>query len=111
MKKIIVLCAAAAMILSFATNPFTGTKTIAFVPDSSLFASSFQRYSEFLKENKVVTGTSDAYMVPRVGEKIRKSAEQWLLANGYSNYLKVFFFNDTATTEIYTLSLHDALPI
>src|SRR3712207_7368638 len=24
---------------------------------------------------------------------------------------KTFFFNDTATTEIYTLSLHDALPI
>ena len=23
----------------------------------------------------------------------------------------LFFFNDTATTEIYTLSLHDALPI
>src|SRR5438093_5193392 len=28
------------------------------------------------------------------------------------NYLYIFFFfNDTATTEIYTLSLHDALPI
>src|SRR2546427_13303240 len=27
----------------------------------------------------------------------------------YLNYF--FFFNDTATTEIYTLSLHDALPI
>src|SRR3712207_7690746 len=25
--------------------------------------------------------------------------------------LCLFFFNDTATTEIYTLSLHDALPI
>src|SRR5438477_12381725 len=25
--------------------------------------------------------------------------------------VKFFFFNDTATTEIYTLSLHDALPI
>src|SRR6266403_1881182 len=25
--------------------------------------------------------------------------------------MPVFFFNDTATTEIYTLSLHDALPI
>src|SRR5690242_21783101 len=24
---------------------------------------------------------------------------------------RFFFFNDTATTEIYTLSLHDALPI
>src|SRR2546422_8580348 len=29
-----------------------------------------------------------------------------------SNIMRVFFFfNDTATTEIYTLSLHDALPI
>src|SRR2546421_11927156 len=28
----------------------------------------------------------------------------------FSNFL-IFFFNDTATTEIYTLSLHDALPI
>src|SRR3712207_9034475 len=27
------------------------------------------------------------------------------------NLYVVFFFNDTATTEIYTLSLHDALPI
>src|SRR3712207_8117873 len=26
-------------------------------------------------------------------------------------YYVIFFFNDTATTEIYTLSLHDALPI
>src|SRR3712207_8644692 len=28
-----------------------------------------------------------------------------------SSGVVVFFFNDTATTEIYTLSLHDALPI
>src|SRR2546422_11761376 len=28
-----------------------------------------------------------------------------------SQLLIFFFFNDTATTEIYTLSLHDALPI
>src|SRR5271157_5159167 len=27
------------------------------------------------------------------------------------NSVQRFFFNDTATTEIYTLSLHDALPI
>src|SRR3712207_9139238 len=29
----------------------------------------------------------------------------------YYNIYFFFFFNDTATTEIYTLSLHDALPI
>src|SRR5476651_2884342 len=32
---------------------------------------------------------------------------RWLL----SVFFFFFFFNDTATTEIYTLSLHDALPI
>src|SRR3712207_9390156 len=30
---------------------------------------------------------------------------------GHLYILYFFFFNDTATTEIYTLSLHDALPI
>src|SRR2546422_7684149 len=31
--------------------------------------------------------------------------------NAPASYDQFFFFNDTATTEIYTLSLHDALPI
>src|SRR5256885_12297906 len=29
----------------------------------------------------------------------------------FASFIIIFFFNDTATTEIYTLSLHDALPI
>src|SRR6267378_3651288 len=33
------------------------------------------------------------------------------LATYPSSSTAFFFFNDTATTEIYTLSLHDALPI
>ena len=33
----------------------------------------------------------------------------WLLVELF--VFLFFFFNDTATTEIYTLSLHDALPI
>src|SRR5260370_40449590 len=36
----------------------------------------------------------------------------FLLSNTQSPIFSIFFFfNDTATTEIYTLSLHDALPI
>src|SRR3989449_8063930 len=37
-----------------------------------------------------------------------------LVTFGYTllfRHFAFFFFNDTATTEIYTLSLHDALPI
>src|ERR1039457_3416997 len=33
------------------------------------------------------------------------------LETGWLSKFQFFFFNDTATTEIYTLSLHDALPI
>src|SRR3954470_25083732 len=33
------------------------------------------------------------------------------MALGPFSLTSIFFFNDTATTEIYTLSLHDALPI
>src|SRR3712207_8874755 len=35
----------------------------------------------------------------------------WLRRWQGESYAIFFFFNDTATTEIYTLSLHDALPI
>src|SRR5256885_16977805 len=35
----------------------------------------------------------------------------YILCHHWSACLRFFFFNDTATTEIYTLSLHDALPI
>src|SRR3990172_5767362 len=45
----------------------------------------------------------------RVGGEDRKST-RLNSSHGYISYA-VFFFNDTATTEIYTLSLHDALPI
>src|SRR6266487_4565657 len=34
-----------------------------------------------------------------------------MMFSRWSCCLVFFFFNDTATTEIYTLSLHDALPI
>ena len=34
-----------------------------------------------------------------------------LIFHHYLVFYIFFFFNDTATTEIYTLSLHDALPI
>jgi len=77
-----------ALMIGCATNPFTGKKTMALVGNNELFASSFQQYGTFIKENKVVTGTADAQMVNKVGDNIRKAAETYLKANGYSNYLK-----------------------
>src|SRR2546430_10419391 len=41
---------------------------------------------------------------------MRELVEKYLIVGIAFSFL-FFFFNDTATTEIYTLSLHDALPI
>src|SRR2546430_12415029 len=42
---------------------------------------------------------------------IKLDVRRWVSSINYIDRCPVFFFNDTATTEIYTLSLHDALPI
>src|ERR1017187_10199124 len=44
-----------------------------------------------------------------VGAQINEMRPDRVASNRFQ--LVFFFFNDTATTEIYTLSLHDALPI
>lgn len=87
-KRTVSLLAIFIVIASCSTNPFTGKKTLALVPNSQLFPMAFQEYSSFLKENKVVKGTKDAQMVTNVGRKIAVASERWLTANGYAGYLK-----------------------
>src|SRR5215467_7639826 len=50
--------------------------------------------------------------VKQTGKKFRVGIKSNISTNR-NNLISLvfFFFNDTATTEIYTLSLHDALPI
>lgn len=76
------------LFLACTTNPFTGKKTLALVPNSQIIPMAFQQYDQFLSENKVVTGTADANMITSVGQKISTAAERWLNANGYAGYLK-----------------------
>ena len=68
--------------IACSTNPVTGKKTLALVSNSEIFASSFSQYGEFLKTNKVITGTADAKRVETVGMKIRAAAEKLLQSKG-----------------------------
>lgn len=86
MKKI-VLITALLVISACKTNPFTGKSTLNFMPNSSLFPTSFAQYNQFLGENKVIKGTADAEMIKRVGQRISKAAELWLDRNGFKGYL------------------------
>ena len=87
MKKIVAFIGLMLILFSCATNPFTGKKVLNFVPNSQLFPMAFQQYGTFLKENKVISGTSDAKTVENVGVKIKKAAERWLNAHGQGEYL------------------------
>ncbi len=87
LKNAFIILVTIGLITACATNPFTGKKTMALVPNSQLFPTAFAQYDQFLSENKVVKGTSDAAMVTRVGQKIAVAAERWLNANGHVGYL------------------------
>ncbi|MDU8887262.1 M48 family metallopeptidase [Yeosuana sp. MJ-SS3] len=87
-KKQISLIGVLLLILSCATNPFTGKQTMALVSNDQLFPSSFQQYNQVLSESKVVKGTSKAEMITRVGQRIAVAAERYLDANGFQGYLK-----------------------
>lgn len=86
-KVKIVLVFLFALVFSCAKNPFTGERTMAFVPNSQIFPSAFQQYNQFLSENKVIKGTSEAKKIETIGMKIKTAAERWLTANGKSDYL------------------------
>src|SRR5579884_3464100 len=60
--------------------------------------------AERITSNKPLTNFAVLQALPMISES---NPQTGLLMES----LIVFFFNDTATTEIYTLSLHDALPI
>lgn len=87
MKKYLVFFGVTCLFLACSTNPFTGKKSLNFVSNSEIFPAAFQQYDQFLKENKVITGTADAKRVETVGIKIKNAAEKWLKANGQQHYL------------------------
>jgi predicted Zn-dependent protease len=88
MRKIVLILAVFLAVVACKTNPFTGKKVLNFYPNSQIFPMAFAQYDQFLTENNVVEGTSEARMITKVGQRISSAAERWLTANGYPGYLK-----------------------
>ncbi|NAS12071.1 M48 family metallopeptidase [Poritiphilus flavus] len=87
-QKIILTVVVFLAVAACKTNPFTGKSTLNFYPNSQIFPTAFAQYDQFLGENKVVEGTTEAKMIEKVGQRIASAAERWLTANGYPGYLK-----------------------
>jgi len=87
MKKIITILSVIMLCSGCATNPLTGSSTMAFVDNKELFPSSFIQYEEFLNQNTVIYTTDEAAMVSWVGSRLAEAAQKWLTAEGTPNYL------------------------
>ncbi len=87
-KKVLLVVSTLLLLVACKTNPFTGEKNLNFVSNEQIFPASFQQYDQFLQENQVVTGTQEAQMIQRVGNKLVTAAERYLNANGYQGFMK-----------------------
>ena len=56
--------------------PITGRRQINLMPEYMLMDMSLTNYNQFLKENKTISGSSDAISVKRVGSRLSKAAEE-----------------------------------
>ncbi|MCC5946592.1 MAG: M48 family metallopeptidase [Bernardetiaceae bacterium] len=72
------------------TVPVSGRKQLAFIPNSELFAMSYQQYSGFLDDSRVVTGTPEAKMVANAGSRIKLAVEEYMREIGASDRTKDF---------------------
>ena len=69
-------------LFSCATNPMTGRRTMALVSNEQLFPMSFAQFDEFIAASTVVTGTPEAQMIQRVGNRLVEATERWLDSMG-----------------------------
>lgn len=88
MKKFSMVLLLLVAVVACKVNPFTGKKTLNFYPNSQIFPMAFAQYDQFLEQNNVVEGTTEAQTIEKVGKRISNAAERWLTANGYPGYLK-----------------------
>src|SRR5256885_1331907 len=86
----------------------TGMKRKSLEPDlPGTESGSRDRKSTRLNSSHLVI----SYAVFCLKKKTKPTANILVFTSSPAATIFFFFFNDTATTEIYTLSLHDALPI
>jgi predicted Zn-dependent protease len=89
MKRILLSAAILSLVVSCSRNPVTGRKQLSLVPENELQAQALSQYRSFLSEAKVVnpSGSRDAEMVKRVGNRIANAITQYYTQQGKGDIL------------------------
>ncbi len=78
MKKILLVSLVVSVLLSSCrTVPITGRSQLSLVSSSTLLSTSYQQYSQFLKENKLSADSVSTSLVRKVGTNIQKAVERY----------------------------------
>jgi predicted Zn-dependent protease len=76
------------LMLSCQTVPITGRQQLSLIPEGEVLSMSFTSYRDFLSKHKVITGTKDARMIKRVGERIERAVERYFSEHDLSDRLQ-----------------------
>jgi predicted Zn-dependent protease len=75
-------------LLACQTVPVTERKQLSLIPSQQIQAMSLSAYRDFLSKHEVVTGTAEARMVKRVGERISRAVEAYLVEHRLSDRIE-----------------------
>lgn len=90
MKKIAILFSAGLIMYSCAKVPLTGRNQLSLVSSEEIQPMVDTQYNQVLKEDKVVTNTADGQKVLKVGNRMAKAVESYLVSQGYQELANSF---------------------
>jgi len=91
-RTILTLFAGSALLVACSRNALTGKSQFTLLPESQLQSMATTEYQQFLSSSKVVatTGSKDAEMVRRVGQRITSAVESYYKEKGMADQLNGF---------------------
>jgi len=91
MKKILSLILISTFFISSCSKvPLTGRKQAAWIPFGQMQSMSYTQYSQFMQQNRPITGTADAQMVKQCGRRISSAVTSYLNSKGLQKRVKGF---------------------
>jgi predicted Zn-dependent protease len=90
MKKILLIFALGLLAYACAKVPLTGRSQLAMVSSAEIQPLVNEEYNKAKSASKNLTSTSDGQEVVRVGQKMAKAVEAYLISEGYESLVKEF---------------------
>jgi predicted Zn-dependent protease len=90
MKKIITFLALGLLLYACSKVPLTGRARLDTVSDAEIMPLVNEQYKQVLKEEKIVTNTTQGQAVVRVGKRMAAAVEKFLIQEGYPEIAQSF---------------------